>query len=158
MTEKSNAQILIEKEEKQFLRRLERELIKMAEEGINFTLPALVLDHLANTDRNLSYVKSIVKKYAKVGVKEGEGLKLFKIRTVRVPTEEEGRPIIRTENMVILQCELSDAHHAIYRALNQTVSNKLRIGVLKGRAMSISPQHRSQVQQPQGYPRRRYLK
>ena len=24
---------------------------------------------------------------------------------------------------------MSDAHHAIYRALNQTVSNKLRIGV-----------------------------
>ena len=76
----------------------------MAEEGINFTLPALVLDHVANTDRNLSYIKCVVRKYAKVGVTEGDGLKLFKIRTVRVPTEEEGRPIIRTENMIILQC------------------------------------------------------
>ena len=54
---------------------------------------------------------------------------MFKVRRVRVPTEEEGRAIIRTELMIIVQCKVSDAHHAIYRDLNQTVATKLRIGV-----------------------------
>ena len=70
-----------------------------------------------------------MKRHAKEGVKEGDGLKLFKIRKVRVPTEEDGRAFIRTELMVIVQCKKSDAHHAIYRDLNQTVATKLRIGV-----------------------------
>ena len=129
MAEKSTAQLLIDKEKKQFLRRLERELVKMADEGIEYSLPALVIDHVANIERNICFVKSIVKRYAREGVKEGEGLKLFKIRTVRVPTEEQGRPIIRTEIMVIAQCELSEAYHSKYRKLNQTVSTRLRIGV-----------------------------
>ena len=131
MTETSTAsqRQLIDKEEKQFLKRLEKELVKMADEGVEFSLPALVIDYVANTERNISFVKSIVKRYAKEDVKEGEGLKLFKIRKVRVPTEEQGRQIIRTEVMIIAQCELSDAHHAIYRELNQTVLTRLRIGV-----------------------------
>ena len=54
---------------------------------------------------------------------------MFKVRRVRVSTEEEGRAIIRTELMIIVQCKVSDAHHAIYRDLNQTVATKLRIGV-----------------------------
>ena len=30
--------------------------------------------------------------------------------------------------MIIVQCELSDAHNAIYRTLNQVVATKLRLG------------------------------
>ena len=102
----------------------------MANEGIAFTLPALVIDHLANTERNLGFIKSKVKRHARESVKEGDVLKLFKIRKVRVSTEEEGREIIRTELMIIVQCELSDAFYATYRELNQTVATKLRIGEL----------------------------
>ena len=50
--EKSPSNLLIEREEKGFLRRLERELNRMAEEGIEFTLPGAVIDHVAKTDRN----------------------------------------------------------------------------------------------------------
>ena len=50
--EKSPSELLIEREEKGFLRRLERELTRMAEERIEFTLPAAVIDHVAKTDRN----------------------------------------------------------------------------------------------------------
>ena len=127
--EKSPSELLIEKEEKGFLRRLERELKRMAEEGIEFTLPAAVIDHVVNTDRNLGYVRNKVKRLAREGITEGDGLTMFKIRKVRVPAEENGRSIIRTELMIIVKCKRSEAFHAIYRALNQTVSTRLRIGV-----------------------------
>ena len=54
-------------------------------------------------------------------------MKLFKIRTTQVPAEEEGRYIIRTELMIFVQCKFSDAHHAIYRELNQKVETRLRL-------------------------------
>ena len=31
--------------------------------------------------------------------------------------------------MIVVKCKISDAHHAIYRDLNQITSSKLRIGV-----------------------------
>ena len=55
-------------------------------------------------------------------------MRLLKIRTTRVPAEEEGRSEIRTELMIIVQFELSDAHHAIYRDLNQIVATRLQQG------------------------------
>ena len=127
--EKSTSELLIAKEEKGFLKRLERELERMADEGVEFTLPAAVIDHVANTERNLSFIRSKVKRYAREGVTEGDGLTMFKARGVRVPTEEVDRVIIRTELMIIVRCKISDAHHAIYRDLNQTVATRLRIGV-----------------------------
>ena len=120
---------LIEKEEKNFLKSLGKELGKLANEGIEFTLPWAVIDHVANTERNLGFIRSKINRHAREGVKEGDGLTLYKVRKVRVPVEEEGRAIIRTELMIILKCQISDAHHAIYRDLIQTVATELRIGV-----------------------------
>ena len=99
MAEKSASEGLIEKEEKNFLKRLGRELERLAHEGIEFTLPAAVIDHVANTERNLGFIRSKVSRHAREGVKEGDGLTMFKVRKVRVPAEEEGRAIIRTELM-----------------------------------------------------------
>ena len=73
MAEKSASDKLIEKEEKNFLKRLGRELERLADEGIEFTLPAAVIDHVANTDRNISFIKSKVYRFAREGVKEGDG-------------------------------------------------------------------------------------
>ena len=53
--------ILKAEEESNFIRRRKRELIKMANEGVAFTLPAVVVDHVANTEENLSWVKSKIK-------------------------------------------------------------------------------------------------
>ena len=122
IVEKSPSELLIEREEQRFLRRLERELRKMADEGIEFDLPVVVIDHVANTERNLGFIRNRVKRLANEGIKEGNGLTLFKIRKVRVPAEEDGRSIFRTELMIIVKCTRSEAHHAIYRALNQTVA------------------------------------
>ena len=97
----------------------------MADEGIEINLPIMVIDHVANTDRNLGFIRNKVNR----GVQEGDGLTMFKARKVRVQAEEEGWTIFRTELMVIVKCEISDAHHAIYRDLNQTTATKLRIGV-----------------------------
>ena len=121
------AEDLIADEEENFIKRFEIELIKLANEGVAFNLPAVVVDHIADTEENLSWVKSKIKKCAREGIKEGEGLKMFKIRTTQVPAEEEGRSIIRTELMILIQCKLSDAHHAIYRELNQIVATRLRL-------------------------------
>ena len=129
MAKNRTVNLLIEREEKSFLKRLERELGRMAEEGIEFTLPVAVIDHVANTERNLSFIRSKVNRHAREGVKEGDGLTMFKARKVRVQAEEEGRTIFRTELMIVVKCEISDAHHAIYRDLNQITATKLRIGV-----------------------------
>ena len=111
MAKKSTAEQLIAKKEKEFLKRLEKELGNMTNEGVAFTLPAVVIDHVANTEQNLGFIRSKVKRHAREGVTEGDGLKLFKVRKVRVTMEEEGRAIIRTELMIIVQCKLRDAHH-----------------------------------------------
>ena len=100
----------------------------MANEGVAFTLLAVVVDLVANTEENLSWFKSKIKRCAKEGVKEGEGLRLLKIRTAIVPAEEEDRSVVQTELMIIVQNELSDAHHEIYRDLNQIVATRLRLG------------------------------
>ena len=129
MAEKTTATLLIEREEKSFLKSLERELGRMVEEGIDVTLPVAVIDHVANTDRNLSFIRSKVNRHAREGVEEGDGLTLFKARKVRVQAAEKGRTIFRTELMIVVKCKISDAHHAIYRDLNQINATKLRIGV-----------------------------
>ena len=123
------AEELIIEEEEDFIRRFEVELIKLAEEGVKFNIPAVVVDHVADTDENLIWVKSRIKRCAKEDIKEWEGLNLFKIRPTQVAAEDEGRSIIRTELMLIIQCKLSDAHHAIYRDLNQVAATRLRISV-----------------------------
>ena len=64
IVEKSSAELLIEREEQRFLRRLERELRKMADEGIEFVLPVVVIDHVANTERNLGFVRNRIIKLA----------------------------------------------------------------------------------------------
>ena len=120
---------LIKQEEAEFIQRLVKELAVLAQEGIGFYLPIVVIDHIADTVTNLSFIKSRVKGCAKEGVEEGDGLNLFKIRQVLVRAEVKGRKVIRQEVMMTVQCQLVTAHQAIYRMLNQTVATRLRIGV-----------------------------
>ena len=103
--------------------------MKLAQDGIGFNLPTVVIDHIANTESDLSFVKSKVKNFAREGIEEGEGLNLFKIRRVGPVAEVKGRSITRTEIILIVQCKQNNAHHAIYRTLNQSVATRLRIGV-----------------------------
>ena len=128
MAERSGSELIV-REEKSFLRRLGKELEKMVEEGLEFSLPVVVIDHVANTERNLGFVRHKVNRHASEGVKQGSGLTMFKARKVRVQAEEEGRTIFRSELMIVVKCEISDAHHAMYRDLNQTTATKLRIAV-----------------------------
>ena len=58
MAAKSTFELLIDREEKGFLKRLGRELEKMADEGVKFTLPVAIIDHVTNTERNLSFIRS----------------------------------------------------------------------------------------------------
>ena len=89
----------------------------------------VVEDNVANTKSNLSFVKSIKKRCAREGIKEGDRISLFKIRKVKVQAEEEGRSIIIIEVMIQIRFQLSATHHAIYRTLNQEDAIKLRKGV-----------------------------
>ena len=95
---------LIKQEEAEFVQRLITELAILAQEGIGFYLPIVVIDHIADTVTNLSFIKSHVKKCAREGVDKGDGLNLFKIRKVLVRTEFKGRKVIRPEAMLIAQC------------------------------------------------------
>ena len=52
------AEDLIVEEEENFIQRFEIELIKLANEGVAFNLPAVVVDHVADTEENLSWVES----------------------------------------------------------------------------------------------------
>ena len=122
---------LIAREEGEFTQRLAKELVKLAQEGIGFYLPIVVVDHVADTESNISFVKSKIKKCAKEGVEDDndDGLNLLKIRKVPVNAMVDGNMIVRMKVMIILQCAFCDAHQAIYRTLNQTVATRLRIGV-----------------------------
>ena len=73
---------MIAREESEFTQRLARELVKLAHEGIGFYLLIVVVDHVADTESNISFVKSKIKKCAKDGVEDDndDGLNLFKIR------------------------------------------------------------------------------
>ena len=93
---------LIRQEDSDFFQRLVNEVAILAQEGIGFYLPIVVIDHIADTETNVSFIKSRVKNCAKEGVDEGEGLNLFKIRRVQVRAEVEGRKVIRTEVMLIV--------------------------------------------------------
>ena len=95
---------LIKQEESEFIQRLVTELAIIDQEGIGFYLPIVVIDHIADTVTNLSFMNSRVKGCAKEGVEEGDGLNLFKIRRVLVRTEVKGRKVIRPEVMMIVQC------------------------------------------------------
>ena len=117
---------LIAREEGELTQRLAKELVKLAHEGIGFYLPIVVVDHVADTESNISFVKSQIKKCAKEGVENGDGLNLFKIRRVPVKAMVDGNMITSIEVMIILQCEFCDAHQAIYRTLNQTVATTNR--------------------------------
>ena len=120
---------LIKKEEAEFTQRLIKELAILAQDRIGFYLPIVVIDHIADTECNLSFIESRVKGCAREGVEEGDGLQLFKIRRVPVRAEVKDRMVIRTEVMMLVQCQLFTAHQAIYRPLNQTAATRLRIGV-----------------------------
>ena len=104
---------LISKEEGEFTQGLAKELVKLAHEGIGFCLPIVVVDHVADTESNLSFIKSKIKTCAREGVEEGDGLNLFKIRRVPVNAKVKGELIPRTE---------------IYRTLNNLSHIKQSIG------------------------------
>ena len=91
---------LILREEKDFIQRLERELIKLANKGIGFNLPTVVTDHISDTESNLSFTKSKVNNCTKEGIGDGEGLNLIKIRRVRVAVEVKGRAITHDDGPV----------------------------------------------------------
>ena len=63
---------LIKQEEAEFFQRLFKELAVLAQEGIGFYLPIVVIDHIADTVTNLSFIKSRVKGCAKEGLEEGD--------------------------------------------------------------------------------------
>ena len=58
---KKKVELIIEEEE-DFIKRFEVELIKLPNKGAAFTLPAIVIDHIANIEENLSWVKCKIKK------------------------------------------------------------------------------------------------
>ena len=55
---------LIKQEESEFFQRLVNEVAILAQEGIGFHLPIVVIYHIADTETNVSFIKGRVKKCA----------------------------------------------------------------------------------------------
>ena len=55
---------LIKQEESELFQRLDNEVAILAQEVMGFYLPIVVIDHIANTETNLSFIKSRVKSCA----------------------------------------------------------------------------------------------
>ena len=107
---------------------------QLAEEGIGLSLPIGVIEHIYNSENNLSVVRSQARKCAKESMpkkfEEDEYyFSLFKIKEVKSTNEEKDTEKKKKELMIILRGKNKAANYAIYYDLNNRVEHKLRMSV-----------------------------
>ena len=122
------------KHERQFTSRFSSAMTQLAGEGIELTLPIVVVEHINKSENNLSVVRSQVRKCAKEDMpKKFEDddyyFSLLKIKEVVRKVVEKGAEIEKKELMMILRCKMKSANYAIYHELNNRIEHKLRISV-----------------------------
>ena len=117
----------------EFAARFSSAVEQMADEGIGLSLPIVVIEHIYNSDNNLSVVRSQARKCAKEGMpKKDEDeeyyFTLFKVKEV-TQAVKEGDTSKKKELMIILRCKNKAANYAIYYEINNRVEHKLRMSV-----------------------------
>ena len=115
----------IAKDNQEFYSRLSLAIQNMANQGIAFELPLVVIDHVANKSQNLGCVMNMIRKCATKGI--DERLELLKVTEVFTMVEERGRDVEKSEWFIVLRCSSTDANHAVYHHLNQRVEHKTRM-------------------------------
>ena len=122
------------KHEQEFASRFSSAMTQMTAEGIELSLPIVVIEHIHNSANNLSVVRSQARKCAREDMpKKFEDddyyFSLLKIKEVARKVIEKGVEIEKKELMMILRCKLKSANYAIYHELNNRIEHKLRISV-----------------------------
>ena len=115
----------------EFAARFSSTVEQMANEGISLSLPIVMIEHIYNSDCNLSVVRSRARKCAKEGMpKKDEDddyyFSLFKVKEVTQIVDERNTSK-KKELMIILRCKNKAANYAIYYDINNKVEHKLRI-------------------------------
>ena len=118
------------KHEQEFASRFSSAMTQMTAEGIELSLPIVVIEHIHNSANNLSVVRSQARKCAREGMpKKFEDddyyFSLLKIKEVTRKVIEKGVEIEKKELMMILRCKLKSANYAIYHELNNRIEHKL---------------------------------
>ena len=126
--------------EREFATRFSSAISQMAEEGIGLPLPIVVIEHIYNSENNLSVVRSQARKCAKEGMpkkfKDDEYyFSLLKIKEVAQTVVEKDTIKERKELMMILRCKVKSANYAIYHDLKNRVEHKslMSVRVRQGR-------------------------
>ena len=133
MAQKITMDERMSRHEIEFAARFSSAVEQMANEGIGLSLPIVVIEHIYNSDCNLSVVRSQARKCAKEGMpKKNEDdeyyFSLFKIKEVTQGIEE-GNTSKKKELMIILRCKNKAANYAVYYDINNRVEHKMRISV-----------------------------
>ena len=119
------------KHETEFANSFSSAMTQLADEGIELSLPIVVIEHIHKAENNLSVIKSQLRKCANEDMprtfeEDDYYFSLLKVKEVVRRVIERG---VEKELMMILRCKLKSANFAIYHALNNRVEHKLRISV-----------------------------
>ena len=123
---------LLNRHELAFSTRFASLLSQLADEGIGFSLPVVVIEHIWNSESNLGIVKAQARKFAKelsniVDGTNEEYFDLLKVKEVEFETEERGVLVKHKELIMILNCKEKAANYSIYHELNNRVERRLRL-------------------------------
>ena len=118
MAQKLTMDERMSRHEIEFSTRFASAIEQMANEGISLSLPIVVIEHIYNSDCNLSVARSRARKCAKEGMlKKDEDdeyhFSLFKVKEVTQEVDE-GATSKKKELMIIVRCKNKAANYAIY--------------------------------------------
>ena len=105
--------------EVEFAARFSSAVEQIANEGIGLSLPIVVIEHIYNSECNLSVVRSQARKCAKEGMPNKDEddeyyFSLLKVKEVTQVAEKESTPKKKKELMMILRCKNKAANYAIF--------------------------------------------
>ena len=130
----ANSNKSMSKHEREFATIFSSAMTQLADEGIELTLPIVVIEHIHKSENNLKFVRSQVRKCAKEDMpkkfEEDEYyFSLLKIKEVVQTSVEKGVEVEKKELMMILRCKIKSANYAIYHEINNRIEHKLRMSV-----------------------------
>ena len=111
-----------------FCGRLANVIQLLANEGIPFELPCIVLDHVAIHDLHLKHIIYLIRRIASNGQQIPEdGIRLFKVKEVTVSHRTNGVETSSKMWIIIINCLEIKANHAIYKKFNKTRAYQMMI-------------------------------
>ena len=111
-----------------FFGRLSNVIQLLANEGVPFELPCIVLDHVAIHDLHLKHIILLVRRIASKGQQMiDDGIQLFKVKEVSVSDTRNRTEPAKKMWMIIINLPEIKANHAIFKKFNQTRAYQMMI-------------------------------